>query len=195
MTTTEDRLVEVFRSELEATRSIEAAVAAVATAVRADAGMHSRKPAPVPQPPPPPRKMVHLFHPRRPARTPRPDTLHPSVVMAVLVATAEEVGTSVPRLVDRKQRTREPEHAAARWLAAAVLRRLGAPPTEIARHVGMDLTTVLHGFKRVDASPALQVRAEALWRRLGDAEAFPQLDIHRRQATDPARAGVSEAAA
>jgi hypothetical protein len=159
-----DHLVDVFKTEYEATRSLEAAVGAVRTAVLAQLETPPQRVEVQPLPVsghlravPPPVPPQH--HP------PMGDRVAAEIIKAVLTAVARSHGDTPTRLFDRRWTTRR--QAAARWVAAAVLRRMGMSMPEIAREVGFaDHTTVLYGLRQVDARAELAAQAEAVWREI-----------------------------
>jgi len=154
-----DHLVDVFKRELEATRSLDAAVAAVATAVLA----RQEEAAATPPPPPSPPVQLRALPPAH--RPPCRAKVQGERVVAVRAVVARLYGETPQLLFDRHW-TRRPQ-APARWVAATVLRRLKMSLPDIARAVGFaDHTTVLYGLRQVEARPDLAEQAEAVWREI-----------------------------
>ena len=181
---TRARMVEVFRTELEATRSMEAAVGALATAVLAEheheppppTPLHPPvKPPPAPPPPPPPKKLRGLSaatQRRPPKRTPGCSMCRNN---ALLEAVAALYGT-VPELLFDGQLRRRRRHwratAPARWVASSVLRRTGMSMPEIAVAVGLaDHSTVIYGLRHVEADGELAAQVDLVWRQFSRQQA------------------------
>lgn len=145
-------LVDVFRRELEASRSLEAAVSAVATAVLARA--------------------EDLYALRVAEEEKRPP-LHAQPSQARLAAVQKAVAAiyrkSPHRLFERRGTGRS--HSTARWVAAAVLRRMDMSLQGIADVVGFrDHTAVLYGLRQVESRPELAEQAETVWRQISPAK-------------------------
>jgi hypothetical protein len=154
---TTDAFVDVFRREYEATHSLDAAVAAVVTTVRAR--LDEARPA---SPPPTPLRVVPPPCRRPPGRAKVSSVQIVAVRAAVAALYPDE---PIQRLFDRRWSTRR--LAGARWVAAAVLRRLGMSMREIAQAVGLsDHTGVLYGLQQMDARPELACQADGIWERL-----------------------------
>jgi hypothetical protein len=165
-------LVDVFRRELETTRSLDAAVAAVATAVlaRVDAPTRRTPPPPLPAPPPPPpvqlRGLPSAPEPRPAARL----QVSRERVAAVKQAVAEYYQMKPHLIFDRRWSTRCA--SGARWVTAAILRRMGMCKREIAEHVGLaDHSTVVYGLRQVESRPDLAEQAETVWRQVNQGVA------------------------
>jgi chromosomal replication initiation ATPase DnaA len=142
------RLLEIFQEEYDCTRSYEAAMGAVRSAVAAHYEGARPKRAPVD-----PRLA------RRSSRGPHSDDpLTADQVRVVEMAVAEVLEISVPAL--RSGAARICVHG--RFVSCAVLRRVKSPAMslpQIARALRLPglqpHTTVLHALRRVDALPAL----------------------------------------
>lgn len=145
--TTNTALVELFRIEYEATHSLDAAVGAVVTAVRAAGNL------PRLEPPPPPRPSVSA---------PRRSGPPPGVVIQVLEAVACACDVNQQDVYTRRWTTRR--DCAVRWIAATMLRRMQMSLGAIAAAVGLaDHTTVHYGLRQVEARSELRAQADAIW--------------------------------
>ena len=73
------------------------------------------------------------------------DTLQDDDILPVFDRVAEYFGTDYTDMfADRKR-----EHVRARWLGMLICNDRGVHPEVIARHIGLDRTTVLHGLKTI----------------------------------------------
>jgi hypothetical protein len=162
-------LTDVFRREYEATRSIDAAVAAVATTVAAQLNL----PFSAPQPAAPVELRVTVVH-----EYPAPVK---NVATRVLILAAQEFNIDVRSMLGRwAPRTRP--HVDARWTAAAVLREAGMSLPACGRAVGLrDHTSVMYGLKQVEARPDLQAAVARV--RAALEAAPPAIKGHARTTT------------
>lgn len=187
------RLVDVFKREYETTRSLEAAVGAVATAVlasveadevrtTANRGERMAQVAPlmiagerataIAAKLGITRKAVEKAVERAAKNGLLPLRRRivfadppPATIAAVLEVVAGLHGKSPDRLFDRQWGSRQ--QCTARWIAAATLRRMGMSMPKIAAAVGLaDHSTVHRGLRLVDASAELTAQAEWVWRQV-----------------------------
>ena len=77
----------------------------------------------------------------------------------VLISVAFAYGTSVEKI---RSDSRRANVTAARQAAAWLLRQRGMSLTDIGRALNRDHTTVLYAVRKLDATPALRVLAEAV---------------------------------
>jgi chromosomal replication initiation ATPase DnaA len=139
------KLVEVFTLEFAATRSLESAVTAVATTVRAQLELPLHEPRPE----------------RRPRSAP-PDSTQ------VVALTAHEFGVTVAQMCGRLA-TRRTINVQARWTAIAVLRRTtGLSLKDCGQAVGIgDHSSVIHAIRGVKERPDLLAAVERIEAALG----------------------------
>lgn len=152
----QERLVDVFRREFDATRSLESAVTAVATTVRAQIDLFAERTRI-------PREVKRLNALRKYEKL---------AASSVFAAAAAEFGVNPDDLVYRWTR-RSTLHRHARWAAWAILRN---PPftmslPEIA-HVsrGTDHTLVLYGLRELKKRPDLLAAVARIEAALGRGE-------------------------
>jgi chromosomal replication initiation ATPase DnaA len=146
MTTDNRKLAEVFRLEFEATRNVEQAVAAVATAVKAQLEL------PLPPTGPVELRVVVVHQYSRQSKGPE------NRLAKVRRLAAAEFGVEVRRMSVRSRGDRGSQwHTAARWTAIGVYREMGLSLPCCARAAGMrDHTSVIHALKCIEARPDLQ---------------------------------------
>lgn len=139
------KLCAVFRSEYEATGgNLEAAVAAVATTVKAQLDLPFAQPTI--------NLTVTVVQRQVRARLPKAP---PTTIERVVALAATAFGLEPRRMrsaVGGRTRTR----SEARWVAAAVLRGQGLALTACGRAVGLDHSTVLYGLRQIAARPELE---------------------------------------
>lgn len=168
MTTDTRKLTAVFRAEYEATRDIDRAVAAVATAVKAQLELPLEAPPPV----------VHLHVTVEQRQPPASAPRRPSCgVEHVVTAAAAYYSLRRRDIIGGAggggRRGRHDARSMARWVAAEILRDdLGLSYPACGRALGVDHSTVINGHRQFATRPDLLAAVASIRRALAE-EAAP----------------------